>query len=153
MKKILWAASSGGHLMEILKLKDVEKKYNSILFTEQTDSEKKYSFFKRIYKVPQINRREYVFFIKFIKLFLSSYSIYKKEKPDIIVSTGALVTVPISIIAKVHKKKVVYIESFARISSPSLTGKLMYHIADVFIIQWNGLKKFYPKAKFLGSIF
>ena len=51
------------------------------------------------------------------------------------------------------KKKVIYIESFARITTPSLTGKILYHFADLFIVQWKELLKVYPKAKYFGGIF
>ena len=79
--------------------------------------------------------------------------LYLKVKPDIVISTGALATVPICLISKMFNKKIIYIESFARIYDPSLTGKIMYRFADVFIIQWKELKKFYPKAKYFGGIF
>nr|WP_225349401.1 hypothetical protein [Limosilactobacillus reuteri] len=55
--------------------------------------------------------------------------------------------------AKLMKKKVIYIESFARITTPSLTGKILYHFADLFIVQWKELLKVYPKAKYFGGIF
>jgi hypothetical protein len=50
-------------------------------------------------------------------------------------------------------KKVIYIESFARIDGPSLTGKLLYKVADATIIQWPELKRFYPNAIYGGSIY
>lgn len=153
MTKILWAASSGGHLQEILKLKDVAKQHSSILLTESSGSLNNYPFFDKVYRVSQINRKEKNFLVKLLKLFFVSHSILKKEKPDIVVSTGALATVPVALIAKINKSKVIYIESFARITTPSLTGKIMYHFADIFIIQWKELKKIYPNAIFLGGIF
>ena len=103
--------------------------------------------------LPQINRKEKRFLIHFIKLFLTAYKIMMTERPDIIISTGALVTVPICLLGKMVGSKVIYIESFARITTPSLTGKIMYHFADVFIIQWPGLKGRFPKAKYLGGVF
>lgn len=89
----------------------------------------------------------------FLKLFFISSKIYKKIKPDTIISTGALVTVPICIIGKLHHKKIIYIESFARINSPSLTGKIMYKFADEFIVQWEDMLKYFPKAHYWGGIF
>ena len=50
-------------------------------------------------------------------------------------------------------KKVIYIESFARVDEPSLTGKLMYHVADLFIVQWKEMMEFYPNAVYGGGIF
>ena len=59
-----------------------------------------------------------------------------------------------SLFNKVKNYKVVsFDESFARIEEPSLTGKIMYKFADVFIVQWKELLKYFPKAKFWGGIF
>lgn len=53
------------------------------------------------------------------------------------------------------KKKIVYIESFARVDSPSLTGKIMYKLklANLFIVQWEEMLKFFPNAVVGGRIF
>ena len=60
---------------------------------------------------------------------------------------------PFFYIAKLMGKKLIYIEVFARIDKPTLTGKLVYPIVDEFIVQWDEMKKVYPKAINLGSIF
>ena len=56
-------------------------------------------------------------------------------------------------IKKLMGKKLIYIEVFDRIDKPTLTGKLVYPIVDEFIVQWDEMKKVYPKAINLGSIF
>lgn len=76
-----------------------------------------------------------------------------KEKPDLIISSGAAVAVPFFYIGKILGAKLVYIEVFDRIDKPTVTGKLVYPIADKFIVQWEEQKKVYPKAINLGSIF
>ena len=50
------------------------------------------------------------------------------------------------------KTKIVYIESLARVSSLSLSGKLLYPLADAFVVQWPGLQKKYPRARYLGLV-
>ena len=76
-----------------------------------------------------------------------------KEKPDLIISCGAAVAVPFFYIGKMMGAKVVYIEVFDRIDKPTMTGKMVYPIADKFVVQWDEQKKVYPKAVNLGSIF
>ena len=49
--------------------------------------------------------------------------------------------------------KVVYIESFARVYNPSLTGKLVYNLADLFMVQWEDMLERYPKAMLGGEMF
>ena len=75
------------------------------------------------------------------------------EKPDVVITTGALSVIPLCVLSKVFKKKLIFIESFAKISSPTLTGKFLYKFADEFYIQWEELKKYYPKAIYKGGIY
>ncbi len=92
-------------------------------------------------------------------VFKFSYNIFKsfyyflREKPDVIVTTGAHTAVPICYIAKLFRKKVIFIESFAKTSTPTISGKLVYPIADLFIVQWEEMKRHYPKAIHGGSIY
>jgi UDP-N-acetylglucosamine:LPS N-acetylglucosamine transferase len=50
-------------------------------------------------------------------------------------------------------KKLVFIESYAKVKTPTLTGKLLYHFADRFYVQWQELLEFYPKAIHVGGIY
>ena len=51
------------------------------------------------------------------------------------------------------KPKIIFIETFAKINTPSLTGRAVYPIADVFYIQWPELKSYYPKARYVGKLY
>ncbi|WP_281288029.1 PssD/Cps14F family polysaccharide biosynthesis glycosyltransferase [Bacillus rubiinfantis] len=84
---------------------------------------------------------------------LKSFYIFLKEKPDVIITTGAHTAVPMCYIAKLFGKKVIYIESFAKTKSASLSGRLIYPIADLFVVQWEKMLEVYPKAVYGGSIF
>jgi UDP-N-acetylglucosamine:LPS N-acetylglucosamine transferase len=90
------------------------------------------------------------FFLSYIFIYsyliLKSIYLFFKIKPDVIVSTGTHTAVQICYIAKLFKKKVVYIETYANITRRTLTGKIVYPISDLFIIHWEEMKKFYPKA-------
>ena len=82
-----------------------------------------------------------------------AWKVLRKEKPDVILSTGAAVAVPFFYLGKLFGAKLVYIEVFDRIDKPTLTGKLVYPITDVFVVQWEEMKRVYPRAINLGSIF
>lgn len=152
VKKICFAASSGGHLDEISCLEKIYTTYDSFLVTENSRFQD-VNIGEKTYYVNQLNRKERLFIIKFILLFIKSFYILNKESPDCIISTGALVTFPLCVVAKLLGKKVIYIESFARIETLSLTGKLIYRFADLFIVQWDELTKKYPKAIYRGAIY
>ena len=75
-----------------------------------------------------------------------------RERPDVIVSTGAGVAVPFFYFGKLLGARLIYIEVYDRIDSPTLTGKIVYPIVDVFILQWKEQKKNYRKGIVLGEV-
>lgn len=150
MKKVCLISSSGGHYEQILMLKKLNEFFEVFIVTEKT----KYNFNeKNIYLIHQVNRKENLFLLKMIANFFKSFLIYLKEKPDVIISTGALSVIPMFLIGKVMKKKLIFIESFAKTSTPTKTGKLLYRFVDLFIVQWDEMKVVYPKAIVLGTIY
>ena len=150
--KIAFIASSGGHLEEITRLKKIADSCDCFLITEKGDFSAK-DFCEKQYIVPQINRKELTFFPKFLWLFAYARKIIQQEKPDYIITTGALIAYPFCLFAKLLNCKIVYIESFARVDSPSMTGKLLYNFADLFIVQWKDMLVKYPKSVLGGGIF
>ena len=134
ISRIMFVASSGGHLEEISQLKKIANKFDNSLVTEKNDFDVR-NFGNRQYFVPQMNRKEKLFLPKFIRLFFQAYKILKKEKPDLVITTGALIAYPFCLLERMMHGKVVYIESFARVNEPSLTGKLLHKHADLFIVQ------------------
>lgn len=151
--KICFIASSGGHLDELLMLKPLMKKYDSYIITEKTSYSVLTDKENDVYYVSQIDRREIVFLFKLITLLVQSAWLLIKEKPDVVIATGALVSVPTCLLAKLFGKKVVFIETFAKLYSPSLSGKIVYRFADLFIIQWDSLKTYYQNAVYGGWIY
>jgi beta-1,4-N-acetylglucosaminyltransferase len=151
-KRICFTASLGGHLEEIARLMELGSQYDVFLVTEKGGFIE-LNVCRRVYYLRHINRKEIMFILKFINIFFQSFYILRKEKPDYIISTGALATFPISVLGKLMGKRVIYIESFARVDTASLTGKLMYKIADLFIVQWEDMLKIFPNAVYGGGIF
>ncbi|MDO8428074.1 MAG: PssD/Cps14F family polysaccharide biosynthesis glycosyltransferase [Candidatus Diapherotrites archaeon] len=147
--KICLAASAGGHLTELVQLRTAWEKENHFYISDSRPNAIELSQTKKIYFVT-VPRRN---FLKLIWNFFQSLKIFLKEKPDIIISTGADVAVPICWIAKLFGKKLIFIESFCRINEPSESGKILYTKADLFLVQWKENLKFFPKAKYYGSVF
>lgn len=150
--KICFAASSGGHLEQILMLKPLMKKYDGFLLTEKTTYKTELKGIK-IYYLHQVNRKEWKFPIEFLGNSFRSLLVFIKERPDVVISTGVLAMVPVCLLAKMFHKKLIFIESFAKVTSPTETGKMMYKYADQFYVQWPQMKKFYPESIYLGGIY
>ena len=56
-------------------------------------------------------------------------------------------------IGKIFGSKIIFIETFANRNSKTLSGRLVYPIADLFLVQWEEMLKLYPKAKLGGWIY
>ncbi len=150
--KLCFAASSGGHFEQLMMLKPLMEKYDSFVMTEET-LYKSINEAQRQYYLKQVNRKEWKFIPNMCVNLFRSLRIYYKEKPDVVICTGVLAMIPMCLIAKLMRKKLIYIESFAKVTSPTETGKLMYRFADQFYVQWETMLKIYPNAIYLGGIY
>lgn len=150
--RICLASSSGGHFEQLMMLKPLIKKYDGYIVTEKIDYNINVEDIPVKYVLP-INRDDTMFFLKLIVNVIKSFIIIITDRPDYIISTGALAAIPLMIWTKVLGGKVIYIESFAKIDSPNLSGKIAYKFADQFYVQWESMKKFYPNSIYKGGIY
>lgn len=150
MSKIALVASSGGHLTQLYLLKPLWKEYDRFWVTFDKEDARSLLKEENCYHCYFPTNRHVINLIK--NTFLAVKVLYK-EKPHIVISTGAAVAIPFFYLAKLMGIKTVYIEVFDRYDSPTLTGKLVYPVTDVFVVQWETLKQVYPKAVYLGSVF
>lgn len=84
---------------------------------------------------------------------LLAIRVLRKERPDLIVSSGAAIAVPFFLVGKLMGAKTVYVEVFDRMDAPTLTGRLVRRLADLFVVQWSEMTRVYPGSVDLGSIF
>jgi UDP-N-acetylglucosamine:LPS N-acetylglucosamine transferase len=146
--KIALICSAGGHLAEIMQLEPLFNRYNHFFISFKRENTQELTKKENVYFVTDPKRN----FFSFIKLFFESLDVFLKEKPDLIISSGAGMAIPFCYIAKLWRKKIIFIESLARINEPSASGKIISPIADLFIIQSKHLKKHYPKAKYASIL-
>jgi len=148
--KLCFCSSSGGHYWELLQLKYLANKYDSFCITEKMIFNME-NLCEKTYYLPQVNRKMLISIVLFFVILIKSFFILIKERPSHVISSGAFFTYPIMMLGKLFGAKILFFELLARTSSKSLTGKLVYPFADLFIVQWNSMLKLYPKAK-LGRV-
>lgn len=148
--KICLVGSSGGHLTHLYMLKPTWSQYDRIWVTFDKEDARSMLKDEKMYPCYYPTNRNLKNLIKNISV---AWKVLRKERPDILISSGAAVAVPFFYLGKIFGKKLIYIEVFDRVDKPTLTGKLVYPIVDEFIVQWEEQLKVYPKAKNLGSIF
>jgi len=148
--KICLVGSSGGHLMHLYLLKEFWEKEERFWVTFDKPDAQSILKAERLYPCHFPTNRSLKNLIK--NTFLA-FRVLRKERPDVIISSGAAVAVPFFYVGKLFRAKTAYIEVFDRIDAPTITGKLVYPVTDVFIVQWEEMKSVYPKAINLGGIF
>ena len=148
--KVCLVGSSGGHLTHLYMLKPFWKDKERFWVTfDKADAqsllegEKMYPcYFPTNRNIKNLIRNTFL-----------AIKVLRKEKPNLIISSGAAVAVPFFWLGKLFGAKTIYIEVFDRIDKSTLTGKLVYPVTDKFIVQWDEMKEVYKKSENLGSIF
>jgi len=148
-KKICIACSSGGHLHQLYLLKPFWEKYTRFWVTFEKEDAKSLLQDEKMYGAFSPTNRNIKNLIRNTWL---AIIILFNERPDIIISNGAGVAVPFFYVGKLLGSKLIYIEVYDRITTPTLSGKLVYPITDVFVLQWEDQYRFYPRGVYLGEI-
>jgi len=147
--KVCLACSAGGHLTELTRLEAAYQDKPHYYVTDRRVDTEEFAKHERVFFVTCPRRNP----LKLLQNFFETLGVLLREKPTVIVSTGADTAFFTCLLGKLLGAKLVFIESFARIKEPSLTGKLLYPFADKFFVQWPDLKADLPKATFAGSVF
>ena len=155
-KKIILICSDGGHLAQILELKDLFLQYNYLIITEKSEAT---ISLKNKYNVRFVRHRSkggnrgISFCVSVILNLLLSIKIIISHYPKVIITTGSHTAVPMCFLGKLLFVKIVWILSYARITTKAKSADLIYPIADRFLVQWESAQKLYPKSKFLGGVY
>jgi UDP-N-acetylglucosamine:LPS N-acetylglucosamine transferase len=146
-RKVGLICSPGGHLVEILQLLEAFEGYPFFFLTYR---EKVTSNQKDTYYMDNFARNPFSLIVGILKILL----IFLKEKPKILFSTGAEIAIPSFYIGKfLFRMKLIYLECSAQVYQPSLTGRCVYPITDLFIVQWEPLLRQYgSRAKYVGGL-
>ncbi|SEG19573.1 Oligosaccharide biosynthesis protein Alg14 like [Butyrivibrio sp. Su6] len=148
--KVGLVGSSGGHLTHLYMLKEFWEDKDRFWVTFDKEDARSLLKGERFYPAYYPSNRS----IK--ALIINTYRAIKvliKERPDLIVSSGAAPAIPFFWLGKLFGAKTIYIEVFDRIDEPTISGKICYPVTDKFIVEWEEMKEVYPKAINLGSIF
>ncbi len=148
--KLCLVCSSGGHLAHLHLLEPFWKNREHFWVTFDKQDARSILKDQKVYPCYYPTNRNLVNLIR--NTFLA-VKVLRKEKPDLIISSGAAVAVPFFWIGRLMGCKTIYIEVFDRYTSATLTGRLVYPVTDRFIVQWDEMRKVYPKAVNLGSLF
>lgn len=177
--RTLIVLGSGGHTAEMMAIvkqlnkKNYSPRYYVLASTDTTsktkvlDMEEPTSSSKHDYEIVRIKRSRHVGQSYITSVLTTLQSIWEciplvyRLQPDLILCNGPGTCVPICLIAFMLKVfgainiqcKIVFVESFCRVKTVSLSGRILIWIADCFVVQWPQLVQFSPKTQFFGRLF
>ncbi|XP_061569522.1 UDP-N-acetylglucosamine transferase subunit ALG14 homolog [Cololabis saira] len=178
---VLVVAGSGGHTTEILRLLGSMSTVYSprtyiIADTDRMSEEKICSFEKQrrtgtdpaetdpqfsVHRIPrsrEVHQSWFSSVLSTLNAFWFCVPLVFKIKPDMVLCNGPGTCVPPVVTALllgvlgVQKVLIVYVESLCRVQTLSLTGRILYPLAHVFLVQWAGLRDKYPGSVFVGRV-
>ncbi|KAF4021569.1 hypothetical protein G4228_013519 [Cervus hanglu yarkandensis] len=177
---LLVVAGSGGHTTEILRLLEnlsdaYSPRHYIVADTDEMSTHKINSFEQNradrnpsatfpeyyVHRIPRSREVQQSWLSSVLTTLYSmwlSFPLTYRVKPDLVLCNGPGTCVPICIsalllgILGIKKVIIVYVESICRVEHLSLSGKILFHLSDYFIVQWPTLKEKYPKSVYLGRI-
>lgn len=144
--KVAIVSSCGGHLTEVRCLRPAYERHDHfyvindrILLPEDMEG--------RTWFITHAERNW-----KVLVNFVEAWRILRRERPSVLLSTGAGPIVPFAVVARLLGIPVIFIETLTRVRRPSLTGRLMYPLADRFFYQWRPLAAHFPRGEYCGPL-
>ena len=146
--KIALVCTHGGHLTEALQILDAFRGHEIFIVTHSSVRDEEVRAIAPAYFYPSIGERLGVFMLEFPWAF----KVLLEERPKVIFSTGSEIALPFFVMGKLFGAKTIFLESWCRVYDLSRTGRIAYHLADEFWVQWPQLKSCGAKAKYHGAV-
>lgn len=175
--KLMIVLGSGGHTFEMLHIiRNIREKIrpriyviaDTDLLSEQKvkdfEESKKSSVYPDLFVIEKIHRSREVGQSWFTSVFttlracIDAFHLVFKHMPDAVLCNGPGTCVPLCLAAVfvhilgVKQITIIYVESICRVKTLSLTGKILYYIADHFYVHWPELKENYPLVQYIGKL-
>ena len=147
--KICLAASAGGHMSQLLSIKAGITCPDYFFVTTTPVMQEKLRQSGKVYIVGECN---YQHPWKVIKVFVRCLRIALVERPHIVISTGAAAGCMMCFLGKLLTARVIWLDSITNVDRLSLSGRMVRHIADLFLVQWPELANTYRRVEFAGAV-
>ncbi len=147
--KICLVCSHGGHLTEMLQVMKAFEGQEVFFATYHSSREEELKGIAKVYSMENVGTNIF----RMLRCVPWALRILWKEKPGVIISLGAEIAIPFFFLSRLLRIKTVFIESWCRVTSPSRTGRIVYPVSDVFLVQWEQLLQVYgSKAEYHGAV-
>jgi UDP-N-acetylglucosamine:LPS N-acetylglucosamine transferase len=144
--QICLTCSHGGHLNEMLQLLEAFDGHDVFYFCYDAETTR---VLHNARLVPNMARNP----VEFLKNLFRAASLFHERRPDLIVSTGAEIAIPVMLVGLLFGARTIYVECGAQVAHPSVTGRVLHHFVDAFFVQWPELLSAYRgRARYAGSL-
>ena len=147
--KIALVASAGGHATQLLRLSPAWKEWDTFCVTTTDVVRDKLEKHGRTFVVGECNR-SHPFLV--LKVLSRCCGIVFRERPDVVISTGAAVGCLMCLLGKLLGARIVWIDSITNVERMSLSGRIVRRIADLVLVQWPDLEQRYKGVEFIGAV-
>jgi beta-1,4-N-acetylglucosaminyltransferase len=148
-KGCLLVTSSGGHLLQLAQIRDLwPREERSWVTFDKPDARSLLAAENVVYAYQPTNRNAK----NLVRNAVLAFRLIRRLRPRAIVTTGAGVAVPFCYVGRIFGARIVYVETLARVTKPSLTGRLVHPVAHRFFVQWPELVERYPKSEYVGTV-
>jgi len=147
--RICLAASAGGHISQLLRLAESWNGYQTFCVTTTEVVRDKLSKFGRVYVVGECNRQ---YPLRVVKVLLRCIKILFRERPEVVISTGAAAGCMLCLLGKMLGAKVIWIDSITNVERISLSGRMVRYVADMFLVQWPELAQKNENVEYVGEV-
>lgn len=147
--KIGLVCSHGGHLTEMLQMIEAFAGHELFFVTYESQRGRELKEHYPTYMLDNIGTSPW----RLARTMPLAARILWREKPQALVSTGSEIAIPFFVLAKPLRIRTVFVESYCRVTTTSATGRLLYPLADSFLVQWPDLLSLYgSKARYEGGL-
>jgi UDP-N-acetylglucosamine:LPS N-acetylglucosamine transferase len=147
--RICLAASTGGHTSQLLKLAEGWKGYETFCITTTDVVREKLQQYGKVYVTGECNRQHP---IRVIKVLVQCIKAVLKERPNVVISTGAAVGCITCFLGKLVGAKILWVDSITNVERISLSGRMVRYISDLFLVQWSELAEQSKNVEYVGAI-
>lgn len=148
---VLFVCNRGGHFSQMMALKELFPLYNSMLVTDESGVSKSFEVDIPCKYIKSFRQQKFQCIYFIINVF-QCLKFWFQFKPDVIISTGANLAVPMFLVGKLLGSKLVFIESRAKVYTKSSTGKLIGGLCHKIIVQWPEMLNVYQNAEYWGQL-
>jgi beta-1,4-N-acetylglucosaminyltransferase len=146
---VLLVCSPGGHALQLSLLRDAWAGYRTAWVTLEAEDTRTLLERETVVYAHGPTTRNLPNLVRNLGL---AWKLLRRARPRVIVTTGAGIAVPFAWIGRLLGARVVYIESFTRIESASLSGRMIAPVTDRLYVQWPELAQSLRRARYVGTV-